>query len=358
MITSIIENLRAHDEIRYTPAFIVYSLFSALIMHVYQMKSSDKLIVSATEQRLQICLDALKEVSKVWLVAKMVHTLFESILGNKHLEERLQKAAGRNHKKTKPPSGPPPPPKPAQEAPKRKFEEMDLGFPTTNGPPAPQVSYERSRPQTPAVTPSRELQPQQMPQMTAESPQMSRHNHDTFMGPSRSGTRPTTPFNPSYSYPGTPPDLFLITRDTPNISQEVWQNFQPDQLFPADTHVSFPPSSQHQQQQQQQQQHQQQQQQSLVDPALSQPQNHSMHQQTAGSMQSQQIPGGQQPMPNSMPGQFDQNSAQGWSQQIEMMAQNQQQHGAQHSAQDDTWSNSSGGRHNPIVPMSLNVDDW
>ena len=343
MITSIIENLRAHDEIRYTPAFIVYSLFSALIMHVYQMKSSNKSIVSATEQRLQICLDALKEVSKVWLVAKMVHTLFESILGNKNLEERLQKAAGRNHKKNKPPSVPPPPPKPAQEAPKRKFEEMDFGgFPTINGPPAAQVSYERSRPQTPAVTPSRELPPQQqqMPQMSAGSPQMNRHNHDTFMGPSRSGTRPTTPFNPSYSYPGTPPDLFLITRDTPNISQEVWQNFQPDQLFPADTQVNFPQPAQ-----------------SLVDPALSQPQNMPVQQQTNGNMQSQSQSQPQQPqqqMQNPMNGQFDQNNPQAWAQQMEMMQQNQQQHGAQ----DDAWSNSSGGRPNPVVPMSLNVDDW
>lgn len=343
MITSIIENLRAHDEIRYTPAFIVYSLFSALIMHVYQMKSSNKLIVSATEQRLQICLGALKEVSKVWLVAKMVHTLFESILGNKTLEERLQKAAGRNHKKNKTPSVPPPPPKPAQEAPKRKFEEMDFGgFPTINGPPAAQVSYERSRPQTPAVTPSRELppQPQQMPQISAGSPQMNRHNHDTFMGPSRSGTRPTTPFNPSYSYPGTPPDLFLITRDTPNISQEVWQNFQPDQLFPADTQVNFPqPSQPH----------------SLVDPALSQPQNMPIQQQNNGNMQSQPQPQqSQQQMQDSMNGQFDQNNPQAWAQQMEMMQQHQQQH----SAQDDAWSNSSNGRPNPVVPMSLNVDDW
>jgi hypothetical protein len=341
MITSIIENLRAHDQIRYTPAFIVYSLFSALIMHVYQMKSSNKSIVSATEQRIQICLDALKEVSKVWLVAKMVHTLFESILGNKHLEERLQKAAGRNHKKNKPPSAPPPPPKPALEATKRKFDDMDLGFPAVNGPPAPQVSYERSRPQTPAVTPSREMQPQQppMPQMTTGSPQMNRQNHDTFMGPSRSGTRPTTPFNPSYSYPGTPPDLFLVTRDTPNISQEVWQNFQPDQLFPADTQVAFPVPSH-----------------SLVDPALSQPQNLSMHQQNNGSVQSQhQMPGGPQMQPAmGVPGNFDHNNQQAWAQQMEMMSQNQQQHGAQ----DDTWSNSSGGRHAPIVPMSLNVDDW
>lgn len=348
MITSIIENLRAHDEIRYTPAFIVYSLFSALIMHVYQMKSSNKSIVSATEQRLQICLDALKEVSKVWLVAKMVHTLFESILGNKHLEERLQKAAGRNHKKNKTASGPPPPPKPAPapvpEAPKRKFDDMDLGFPVPNGPPAPQVSYERSRPQTPAVTPSRELppqQPQHLPQMSAGSPQMSRQNHDAFMGPSRSGTRPTTPFNPSYSYPGTPPDLFLVTRDTPNISQEVWQNFQPDQLFPADTQVNFPQISPMQHH-------------SLVDPALSQPPNMAMHPQGQP-----QMPGGQPQMANpqtnmGMSATFDHNNPQAWAQQVEMMAQNQQQHGAQ----DDNWSNSSGSRHNPIVPMSLNVDDW
>lgn len=166
---------------------------------------------------------------------------------------------------------------------------------------------------------------------------MNRHNHDTFMGPSRSGTRPTTPFNPSYSYPGTPPDLFLITRDTPNISQEVWQNFQPDQLFPADTQVSFPQPTQ-----------------SLVDPALSQPQNMPMQQPPNGSMQSQPQSQSQQPqqqMSNSMNGQFDESNPQAWA---EMMQQTQQQQGAQ----DDTWSNSSGGRHNPVVPMSLNVDDW
>ncbi|KAF2261505.1 hypothetical protein CC78DRAFT_470225 [Lojkania enalia] len=346
MITSIIENLRAHDELRYTPAFIVYSLFSALIMHVYQMRSSNKSIVSATEQRLQICMDALKEVSKVWLVAKMVHTLFESILGNKHLEERLQKAAGKRHQKNKPSTGPPAPHKPVQDAPKRKFDEIDLGFP--NGPPAPQVSYERSRPQTPAVTPSRELpqQQQQMPQMTVGSPQMSRQNHDAFMGPSRSGTRPTTPFNPSYSYPGTPnpPELFLVTRNSPNISQELWQNFQPDQLFPADTHVSLPqisPTQHH----------------NVVDPALSRPQSMAMHPHNT-NLQSQQVPQpAQQHIQNpqvSMPmGTFDQNDPQAWSHQLDMMGQNQQQQ----TTADDTWSNSSGGR-NPIVPTTLNVEDW
>ncbi|KAF2275596.1 uncharacterized protein EI97DRAFT_434006 [Westerdykella ornata] len=332
MITSIIEKLRDNGELRYTPAFIVYSLFSALIMHVYQMRSSNKSIVAATEQRLEICMDALKEVSKVWLVAKMVHTLFESILGNKHLEERLQKAAGKRHQRNKP-SGPPPVQKPAQDPHKRKFDEMDLGFANTT--PAQQVSYERSRPQTPAVTPSRELPQHNIPQMTAGSPHMARQNNDAFMGPSRSGTRPTTPFNPSYSYPGTPPDLYLVTRNSPNISQELWQNFQPDQLFPADTHVSFPqisPAQNHN---------------TLVDPALSRPQ----YSQNTGVQQNLPNMGNQHPgMP--MAG-FDQNDPQAWAHQVDIMAQNQQ--GA---STDDAWSSSSNGPGNPIVPTTLNVEDW
>jgi hypothetical protein len=78
-----------------------------------------------------------------------------------------------------------------------------------------------------------------------------------------------------------------------------------------------------------------------------------MHQQNNGNEQpSQQMPSGQVQPGMAMSG--DYNNPQAWAQQMEMMSQNQQQHGTQ----DDAWSNSSGGRPNPIVPMSLNVDDW
>src|SRR6266498_288369 len=137
----------------HTP-FSVYSLFSALIMHVYQMRSSIPSVVSATQERINLCMNALRDVSKVWLVAKMVHTLFESILGNKLLEERLQKAPGKRHNKAKRTASTTPTAPKKEEPPKRKYDEMDFGY--TNIPPAPQVSYERSRPQTPAVTPSRD----------------------------------------------------------------------------------------------------------------------------------------------------------------------------------------------------------
>ena len=347
MITSIIENLQAHNELRYTPAFIVYSLFSALIMHVYQMRSSNKSIVQATEQRLHVCMNALKEVSKVWLVAKMVHTLFESILGNKLLEERLQKAAGKRHKKQHNSTSK------KEETPKRKFDDMDMGF--SNGPPAPQVSYERSRPQTPSVTPQREV-PQTHaagPQLSNTSPHVTRQSSDAFLGStapapnSRGDTRPTSPFNGGFSYPGTPPELFLVTRNSPNISQDLWQNFQPEQLFPAETHL-VPQISPVQQQ-------------SLLDPQLGsqaqaqnlmssamptqhpQPPRH-ISQSGPPPMPPQQPNGGMNHMHGLTPQMSNDPSGMEWMNQPPMSG-------------DDAWSNSSRGQ-GPIVPTALNVEDW
>ncbi|KUI68684.1 Cutinase transcription factor 1 alpha [Cytospora mali] len=237
MITSIIENLSAHDQLRYCPAFIVYSLFSALIMHVYQMRSPIPTIQQVTQDRIRTCMQSLKDVSRVWLVGKMVSTLFEAILGNRVLEERLQKAAGKRHSKFQ---------RSMQqleqhaqdqqqhlrESAKRKYDDMAIDFSVTT--PTPQESYERSRPQTPSQAVKNEQSNNTMPPPHVTSPGGTRQsNMDTFMGTaSRPQTRPPTPFNPSFSVPGTPPDLYLVTRNSPNLSQAVWENFQPDQLFP------------------------------------------------------------------------------------------------------------------------------
>lgn len=320
-------------------------------MHVYQMRSLNQSVVSATQHRLNVCMNALRDVSKVWLVAKMVHTLFESILGNKVLEERLQKAAGRRHNKNRtngvsrartaqnsPPteaamSQPPP-----QEAPKRKFDDMEFGY--TNGPPAPQMSYERSRPVSPAMTPARDLagqqhhaqhqpqphQQQQLPSLSTTSPPV-RHATDAFLGPSRPQTRPTTPFN-GYSFPGTPPDLFLHTRNSPKISEDLWQNYDPGQLFPPEANGMglglLSPNE------------------GMVDPLL--------RHQNDGSMQNPQS--GQQGLPT-----YHQDP-QAWNQlQAGLQAQQQQQQqGTLGTGDNDAWSTSSST--GPIVPTTLNVGDW
>ena len=317
----------------------MYSLFSALIMHVYQMRSPNKAVVAATEQRLQICMSALNDVSRVWLVAKMIHTLFESILGNKSLEERLQKAGAKRHAKKAGKRDEPPA--------KRKFDDMDLNF--ANGP-APQVSYERSRPQTPSLTPSREVHQTNGLHMPSGSPplrhQQPLEQQPAFSGaiPSRGNTRPTTPFNHNaFSYPGTPPELFLVTRNSPNISSDLWQNFQPDQLFPAETNLSMPfaslsPIQQH----------------TLVDPQLSAPNGQQQ-------MMQQQMPATTMSVQGTVPANgvlhttlaSHTGDVSAWSN-VDGMGQVNPNMGS-----DDTWSNSSKGQGGgPIAPLTLNVEDW
>jgi hypothetical protein len=303
--------------------FSVYSLFSALIMHVYQMRSYNPTIVSATQERIQVCMDALKEVSKVWLVAKMVHTLFMSILGNKNLEERLQKAAGKRHKKARldPPGG-----SADETPPKAKLEDFGLGY--AAGPPAHQVSFERSRPQSPAVTPSRETHPGSIRGLSIPniSPTMQhrQQNDNIFLAPSQSrgNTRPGTPFNAAYSMPASPPDLYLVTRDSPNLSSSLWENFQPDQLFPenidADSGQNFGLN------------------QSNLDPQLQMP---GMATPTLGQvgLPSQPPSMSRQRMNPQSAGLQDA----GWTNQL---------------SPEDSWSNSS--VNGQPVPTTLNVEDW
>lgn len=235
MITSIMENLVARGELRYCPAFIVYSLFSALIMHVYQLRSPVPTIQQVTHDRLRTCMNALKEISHVWLVGKMVHTLFESILGNKGMEEKLQKASGKRHQKAQRSLSQLEQNR-AVDATKRKFTDMTMGYHVSTTP-TPQESLERSGPQSPNL----KAEPNAMPPPTSTAAEAPQQNTDTFMGgTSRPQTRPTTPFNPSFSMPGTPPDLYLVTRNSPNLSQAMWENFQPDQLFPESSLDPFP----------------------------------------------------------------------------------------------------------------------
>jgi hypothetical protein len=176
-------------------------------------------------------------------------------------------------------------------------------------------------------------QRQSMPQLSNNSPQLVRGHNDAFIGaagPSRGNTRPTTPFNPSFSMPGTPPELFLVTRDTPNISQDLWQNFQPDQLFPADSNIAFPSFSPHHQST------------ALVDPQLHQHSSSAQPPQTMAPADATLL-------------QHHQNDPNVWANQLGSMNNNNA--GPAGSVNDDTWSNSSKGN-GPIVPTTLNVEDW
>ncbi|KAF8441888.1 fungal-specific transcription factor domain-containing protein [Terfezia claveryi] len=322
-ITSIIDNLIEHDQLRYCPAFTVYSLFSALIMHVYQMRSPNPQVVTDTQKRMKQCMFALKEISKVWVVARMVYTLFESIIGNKALEERLQKTTQRRHHRK---GGNFATAIAAQHAEKltdpvkRKFDEMDIGGLLSG--PVQNVSYERSRPQTPAPTLS-----MQAPNMT---PQNRNGSVDMVMGSqSKGNTRSPTPFQ-GLSLPSTPapPDLFLVTRSSPPISQSLWENFQPHQLFPEDSGMNhFSPHSN-----------------GMMDPVIAGVQD--LTQQAINQHMMQQG----KPFPQLFLNYTNHPQQHLWPGEIHLDAGPQAG-----SSPDDTWSNSSRGG---IVPTMLNVEDW
>ncbi|KAK6604217.1 cutinase transcription factor 1 alpha [Botrytis cinerea] len=79
-ITSVAENMIARNELRRAPPFLIYSLLSALIMHVYELQIYLPSTNSDARKRVLICMSALDKLSDVWLVAKMVRGLFETIL--------------------------------------------------------------------------------------------------------------------------------------------------------------------------------------------------------------------------------------------------------------------------------------
>ena len=309
-------------------------------------------------------MNALKEVSKVWLVAKMVHTLFESILGNKSLEERLQKAAGKRHLRMNNqqpfPHNLPPAAEPQQQ--KRKYDDIDFGG-YTGGPPVPQVSYERSRPQTPSVTPSRDanqpnapslsVPPQSSPTKQQQQPMQQQPQQSYNAIGSRGNTRPTSPFNMGYSGTATPPDLYLVTRNSPPISQQLFENFELHNLFPSGTDMSMPPFSPGN---------------AALDPQL--------QQMTPQQMQPQPPP---QPMMQGNQHQYSNRGMRGSEdgmnmpqnlnvpQQPHMQQQQQQQPWPMQGmgngidvtgSPEDTWSNSSNLGGHAVAPTTLNVEDW
>lgn len=312
-------------------------------MHIYQMRSPVPSVLSATHGRMRICMGALKEVSKVWIVAKMVHTLFQSILGNKNLEERLQTAAGRRHKKPRLDSRPAQGKEGQQQRPKRN--DIELGF--TQGAPVPQISYERSqpqtpRPQTPVVNSSKDGgQSVQATGMDAPPAMMrSQQANESFRGDTRHGsTRPATPFGASYPVTATPPDFYLVTRNSPELSQSLWENFQPDQLFPENTAMSMPAFH------------------DTVDLERQMPQMQEP------SMQQQGM-NGQQVLPSMRVLQDEQESTHetqdlvGMAQMHRMRQQNSSPGWPGQIAGEGENSNENWASPGPVIPTTLNVEDW
>lgn len=89
MIAKIMENMLDYDEPRDCPAFFVYTLFSAMIMLIYQTESPINTVVDSATKSLQVCFHALKEMGRTWLVGRMVLNCSSSLMKIKAYETIL-----------------------------------------------------------------------------------------------------------------------------------------------------------------------------------------------------------------------------------------------------------------------------
>ena len=119
----------------------VYSLSSALLIHVYQLHIAMPATDVATQCRIRICIACLEKISKVWLVAKMTQNLFEYILSEKGLGDFLEDGPGETHNKTRHLLG-----KRSHSLVQRKIDGVGAGSSQTSGEPL--------RPQSPVLTPA------------------------------------------------------------------------------------------------------------------------------------------------------------------------------------------------------------
>ncbi|MCJ1398806.1 Transcriptional activator of fatty acid utilization [Xylographa trunciseda] len=93
MITNIVDALAVHDELCRCPGIIVYSLFSAMTVHIFYMRSSDLPTASISKLRCSVCMNALQIASHSWSIARTMHAMFEAVLKKPDLEANLQRVA-------------------------------------------------------------------------------------------------------------------------------------------------------------------------------------------------------------------------------------------------------------------------
>ncbi|KAK9460146.1 fungal-specific transcription factor domain-containing protein [Lipomyces oligophaga] len=266
-IARIMDNMTKADELQNVPAFTVYTLFSAMIMLIYQTKSNNPAAVKAAQHSLKICMHALEELGKSYIIARMILRLFEKAGESKLIRDRICSAINPRPQQGQAGS---PTQQPSQAATAATIATPDIAMPIVP-PAAPQpqshptfsiptsemykmagpmlnVSYERtgSQPVTPAAQVLNSRDSRLIAQMesmeTSQSRSAASHSTNPYFPtqiPLSSAPSPATglssslqtPMPAGVSIPGTPLDFYFITH-TPPISQTFVDNFQPSQLFP------------------------------------------------------------------------------------------------------------------------------
>lgn len=204
----------------------IYSLSSALLVHVYQLHVALPATDVATQCRIRVCIACLEQISKVWLVAKMIQNLYEYILSEKGLGDFLKDSPGEIHDKSRPLLG-----KKAHSLAQSKNDGTTMG--------SSENSSERLRPQSLALTPA--LLAHLFAALNSGTSSSSLENGDSLKGgPESSNTtyhqqpaQITSLTHEEFHHP------HLYSRNDPHISHQFTMTPKNEQLFTAQEPVSL-----------------------------------------------------------------------------------------------------------------------
>lgn len=271
MISRILENLIHYDEIRDLSVFYVYTIFSAMVMLLYQTDSAVPSVVESAKKAFETCTVALKETSKTWMVARMIFKLFQQLNSNQAMREKFVKQARKRahntsgimdhypcYKKTKKFNSKETGHilnnstreewmlRSSQNSSRSSFHSsavIDQGASNSRLSPSTSsirnffdkqsTTHHLSLPMSAAVDQLFSSNTSYTPTMRGDDQPTSSQRQESheWKKPDRSPTQPIIPENNMKANSSIDPDFIFVTNNHPS-SQSFYQNFQPSQLFP------------------------------------------------------------------------------------------------------------------------------
>lgn len=232
MISIVSKILLDNDKIRYCPCMYVYIVFSALIMLVYHVDSSNQVIASTASDSLFISRAVFKELGKYWAIVSVLMKLFEKQANDKIKRAKIIERSSAIHQ---------------MEESKHGNSDGTGGIHMARSPNlvtsgiSPRGGrYYDARPNSGNVQPANEAPPD-IEQLVRQYKQSGRSNASPQMqgdGNIQSGRHSNQDTSPSSQH--SFPDVPLVTESMPT-SQNFFDNFEPSQLFPLAI-TSGPPS--------------------------------------------------------------------------------------------------------------------
>lgn len=234
MISIVSKILLDKGQIMYCPVMFVYILFSALMMLIYHVDSTNHVISSTASDSLFVSRAVLKELSKFWPIANVLLKLFDKYADDKIKRAKVIEIGSKIDE--------------LQEvtAQKNSIQNYYGTSSTSNNDNHLPVSYATeshshdspSHLLTSGVSPGTDIfnKAQDYRTDTKQEPNIEelvhqfKHPKQTGKNPAKSPSFKTSETSPTSSTQSFP-DISLVTEDLPT-NQNFFENFEPTQLFP------------------------------------------------------------------------------------------------------------------------------